>query len=93
MESFDTLLNLAQKEFSQIDPSDVIARYSIENKRPSLYTPTFNHLLSIGSQNRLILDPPTSDDGSDEERSYPSVQKVADCIVDSECVGFAVPFI
>ncbi|CAG9319227.1 unnamed protein product [Blepharisma stoltei] len=93
MDDFNTTLEKARQDFLQVDPRDSIARLESEQTRPSLYSPSLNHLLSFGPQTRMILDPPTSDEGSDDEQSYPSVQKVADCIVDSECVGFAEDFV
>jgi hypothetical protein len=82
MQEFNKYLDLSTRFLKSIEPNDLIQRIQSEESRNALYSPAFNHLRSFGGSLKTLIDSPSSDEGSDDLVSYPSVQKVSQRILD-----------
>ena len=82
MEELNHYLDLSNHYLKSINPSELIARITSEESRNALYSPSFNHLRSFGLSLKTIIDSASSDEGSDEASSYPTVLKVSQRILD-----------
>jgi hypothetical protein len=68
---------------------DLIERIRSEESRHAFFTPSFNHLRSFGTSVKNIIEPPSSDEGSDDLCSYPSISKVSERIIDTSCLNLS----
>lgn len=82
MKEFNRYLDLSAPYLGKINCEELIGRLTSEETRNALHVPQFNHLLSYGITLKTHLDPASSDEGSDDYVSYPSVHKVSQRILD-----------
>lgn len=77
------LLDNADKLLNSVNRFEIDLKLQTETcKRPGLYVPCFNHLLSTGPDIPLRLSPPSSDEDSDNDRGFPTIRQVCDKILD-----------
>jgi hypothetical protein len=87
LSEFEHYIELSAKYLRKVDTKEVVERIRCEGSRNGLLCPAFNHLKSFGTSIKTIIDAASSDEGSDELISFPSVAKVSTRIMDLSLVN------
>jgi hypothetical protein len=98
MESeFERLLDQASSFFGSIDPklyskvtSQSSARPSLMNLNSQSLKSAVHRLNSFGLHPAFIINSGSSDEASDEEKSFPSIRQVTESVLDSQYTSITV---